>query len=219
MQRLPAALRATLASFTLALAALPCPAQGVALAGSMGQKALLVIDGQAFTVAAGETVMGVTLTQLNGNSAEVRRGGAIIVLQLGGAPVSLGPSARTAQTAEAVLSAGPGGHFTAIGSINGRSVQFMVDTGATFIAISQAEAQRIGIDFKNGEPAVTQTANGPIAVHIVTLSSVRLGGLELAQVRAVVVPSAMPFVLLGNSFLSRVAMRRDADVMRLELRP
>jgi aspartyl protease family protein len=57
-----------------------------------------------------------------------------------------------------------------------------------------------------------------VPVHIVVLDRVRVGEVEINNVGAVVMPQAMPFVLLGNSFLSRFQMRRDNDVMRLQLR-
>ncbi|MDP3084544.1 MAG: retropepsin-like aspartic protease, partial [Rubrivivax sp.] len=97
--------------------------------------------------------------------------------------------------------------------------RFMVDTGATVVALSRADAERFGIDWRQSEPGMTQTANGAVAVHRIMLARVRVGEVELAQVAAVIVPAAMPHVLLGNSFLSRLQMRRDNDVMRLELRP
>jgi aspartyl protease family protein len=94
----------------------------------------------------------------------------------------------------------------------------MVDTGATLIALGRDDAERLGLDLRSARAGVSHTANGPVAVHMVTLDRVRVGEVELVNVAAVVLPAAMPFVLLGNSFLSRFQMRRDNDVMRLELR-
>ncbi|OGA97965.1 MAG: hypothetical protein A3E25_22020 [Burkholderiales bacterium RIFCSPHIGHO2_12_FULL_69_20] len=114
---------------------------------------------------------------------------------------------------------GPGGHFNAQGTINGKPVSFMVDTGATSVAMSQSEANRIGLDWKRGRPGLTSTANGPVPIYAINLTSVRVGTVEIANVAAVVVPSDMPMILLGNSFLNRFSMRRDNDVMRLEKKP
>ena len=94
----------------------------------------------------------------------------------------------------------------------------MVDTGATVVALSQAEAQRIGLDYRDAQRGMTQTANGPVPVHRVSLGRVRVGEVEIANVDAIVMPAQMPYVLLGNSFLSRFQMRRDNDVLRLEKR-
>jgi aspartyl protease family protein len=117
-----------------------------------------------------------------------------------------------------VLTVGPGGHFMTGGAINGRPVQFMVDTGATTVALGADQADRIGLDYRSGQRARLQTAGGAVDGHVLTLSAVTVGEVTLANVSAVVLPAPMPFVLLGNSFLSRFQMRRENDVMRLDLR-
>ena len=208
----------------LLAALLPClcgasVAQSVQFAGSMGTKALLVIDGQARTMAVGESHAGVKLLSVTDGVAQVERNGSVSALRLGAAPVALAGAARANAGREIVVTAGMGGHFVTPGSINGRAVQFMVDTGATSVAISQAEAERVGLDWRGGKRALSSTANGAVPVHLLTLNSVRVGEVEVANVSAVVVPAQMPYVLLGNSFLTRFQMRRENDVMRLELRP
>jgi aspartyl protease family protein len=201
------------------LTALPATAQSVQMAGQMGRKALLVIDGQTVTLGLGETRSGVTLRALNGDTAELEYGGQRHSLTVGGAPARVaGDGAAAANGRSIVLSAGSGGHFMTDGAINGRVVRFMVDTGATTIALSAAEAQRIGLDYQDGQRALMQTAGGTVAGHVLTLSAVTVGAVTLANVSAVVIPAPMPFVLLGNSFLSRFQMRRENDVMRLDLR-
>ena len=201
-------------------------AQAVSLAGSMGaDKALLVIDGQTVVLTVGGTRQGVLLRSLQGGQAEVEVAGRRQTLTLGASPARLGgigaaaTPAADANKATIVLAMGPGGHFGGSGQINGKSVQFLVDSGATTIALSQAEANRIGLDWRSGRPGMTITANGPVTVHALVLSSVRLGGVELANVAAVVLPAEMPVVLLGNSFLGRFTMRQDGDVMRLDKKP
>jgi aspartyl protease family protein len=199
--------------------ALGAAAQTVTLAGSMGTKALLVIDGQPHTMAVGESAKGVTLMQIAPGQVQVQRGAQVNTLRLGDAPARLaGTAAATGQAKEIVLPVGLGGHFTASGAINGRPVQFMVDTGATLVALGQADAERIGLDYRNGQRGMTQTANGAVPVHLVTLSAVRVGEVEVANVGAVVMPMSLPYILLGNSFLSRFQMRRENDLLRLERR-
>ena len=104
------------------------------------------------------------------------------------------------------------------GAINGRSVNFMLDTGATAVALSLADAQRIGLDYAKGQPVQINTANGVAGGWRVKLSSVRVGDVEVYDVDAIVSQQPMPFVLLGNSFINRFSMRRDADQMVLEKR-
>jgi aspartyl protease family protein len=193
-------------------------AQSVALAGRMGDRALLVVDGKAQTVGIGQTAGGVRLLRWLGDEAEVELGGKKTQLRVGGTPTQVGAGARVATGREIVMTAGSGGHFTPSGSINGKAVSFMVDTGATLVAMGLDDAQRLGLDLKSARAGMSQTANGPVRVLMVTLDRVRVGDVELNQVAAVVLPQAMPFVLLGNSFLTRFQMRRDNDVMRLELR-
>lgn len=207
-------------AFFALLALLPAfaAAQSVQLAGQMGRKALLVIDGQTVTLGVGETRQGVTLKSLDGQQAQLEWGGRTTTLTVGGAPVSVGRGAGGVGGRSIVLPVGPGGHFTSLGQINGRAVQFMVDTGATVIGLGMADAEQIGLDYKAGRRVMMNTANGQAPGYLVTLSSVTVGDVTVANVAAVVTPSAMPYVLLGNSFLSRFQMRRENDVMRLDLR-
>lgn len=194
-------------------------AQSVTLAGSMGAKALLVIDGQPHTLGVGQSAMGVTLLRLSDGQAQVQRGSSTVTLRLGEAPARLSSTPHVADAAQViVLPVGLGGHFTSSGAINGRTVQFMVDTGATVVALSQLEAERIGLAWRDAPRATTQTANGAVPVHRVNLDSVRIGQVEVTHIDAVVVPAQMPYVLLGNSFLGRFQMRRDNDLLRLEKR-
>ena len=188
-------------------------------------KALLMIDGQPRTLTVGSSSQGVTLRRLADGQAEVEVAGRKLTLTLGAAPARVDGAGGAASAGSSggdtdiVLPMGLGGHFSGSGAINGRAVQFMVDTGASTIALSQSEANRIGLDWKRGKPGLTHTANGLVPVYAVNLTSVRLGGVEVANVAAVVLPSEMPTVLLGNSFLGRFSMRQDGDVMRLVKKP
>ena len=206
----------------LAVHAGPTSAQSVSLAGSMGSdKALLMIDGQPRTLTVGASSQGVLLRRLGDGQAEVEVAGRKRTLTLGAAPARVDGAGGIAVVGDTdiVLPMGQGGHFSGSGAINGRAVQFLVDTGATTVALSQSEANRIGLDWKRGKPGLSNTANGLVPVYAVNLTSVRLGGVEVANVAAVVLPSEMPTVLLGNSFLGRFSMRQDGDVMRLVKKP
>ena len=210
--------QAALATFA-AGAARAQRAPQVQLAGLMGRKALLVIDGQTQVLAVGSSARGVRLLSLDEAEAVLEVDGSRIRLRVGASPVTVGTAAPNPDAArEIVLTAGPGGHFITDGSINGQAVSFMVDTGATVVAMSQADAARIGLDLRGGRRSLSSTANGTVPVVEVTLNSVRVGGIEVGNVKAVVMPAQMPHVLLGNSFLTRFQMRRDNDVLRLEYR-
>jgi aspartyl protease family protein len=194
-------------------------AQSVSMSGSMGDKVLLIIEGRApRAVAVGKTLFGVKVISVASSQAVVEVGGQRQTLVMGAAQVSVGGSRKGAGASQIVLSAGPGGHFVSSGSINGRAVRFLVDTGATTVALSQAEADRIGLDYKNGMRGLSNTANGQVPVHMTTLTMVRLGEVEVYNVDAVVLPARMDNVLLGNSFLSRFEMKRENDRMTLNRR-
>jgi len=202
-------------------AAASVSAQTVTLNGGMGtRQALLVIDGVPRVVEVGATVQGVRLLSLSATQAEVDVGGQRRLLIAGASQVRVGAADErgSGSGAEIVLTAGSGGHFTTAGQINGKAVSFMIDTGATAIAMGQADADRIGLSYKNAPRGFAGTANGRIPVNIVALSSVRIGDVEVANVEAVVMPSTLQHILLGNSFLARFQMKRDNDTMRLTLR-
>ncbi|MCW7536414.1 TIGR02281 family clan AA aspartic protease [Aquabacterium sp. A7-Y] len=190
-------------------------AQSVALTGSLGSKALLMIDGKARTVAVGSSVDGVRLLSLTDGQARIEAGGRQQTLVLGGSPVRLG---GTSSGARIVLSAGSGGHFHADGQINGRSVRFMVDTGATLISMAVSDAQRIGLKYQDGQRINLSTANGVVPGYLVSLDRVRVGDVEVFNVQGVVAQRDMPYILLGNSFLSRFQLKRENDQLTLDKR-
>ncbi|MBT9525199.1 MAG: retroviral-like aspartic protease family protein, partial [Rhizobacter sp.] len=190
-------------------------AQTVSMSGRLGDKALLMIDGSPRTVAVGSTVQGVKLVGVTTEAAVVELGGKRVTVPMGGAQVNLGGAASEGGGSRIVLAAGSGGHFSAGGSINGRAVEFMVDTGASVVSMGQSDAERIGLKYREGQRGTAQTANGPVPVHRVMLTSVRIGDVQVYNVEALVIPAQMPYVLLGNSFLTRFQMKRENDVMTL----
>ena len=202
------------------LAVTAAHSQSVTLSGMVGSKALLIVDGSApKIVAAGEDFKGVKVVSTQGDSAVLMVGGKRLNVRVGDSPASVGEQAGGKSSgSKIVLTAGDGGHFLAAGSINGKSVQFMVDTGATTIAMGSAEAKRMGIDYTAGKPVRMNTANGSTLGYLLTLNTVRIGDVEVQNVDAIVSQQAMPYVLLGNSFLTRFSMRRDNDQMVLERR-
>lgn len=194
-------------------------AQTVSMSGRLGEKALLMIDGSPRTVAVGATVQGVKLVSITPEGAVVELGGKRHTVPMGGTPVSLGAGGASDGGTRVVLTAGSGGHFMTTGAINGKAVEFMVDTGATTIALSAADAERIGLKYKDGQRGMASTAGGVVPVYRVNLTSVRVGEVTVYGIEATVVQAQMPFVLLGNSFLNRFQMTRINDMLTLEKRP
>ncbi len=194
-------------------------AQSVSFSGHMGDKALLVIDGVPRTLAVGASQSGVRLVSVNATAAVIEVGGKQQTLGLGGSPVSLAGANSSGGGSQIVLSVADGGHFVTSGSINGKAVQFMIDTGATTIAISAVEADRIGLKYKDGEHLTGNTANGTVNGYRTSLAVVRVGDVQVYNVEAAVLPMPMPHVLLGNSFLNRFQMKRDNERMTLDKKP
>ncbi len=217
------ALRLTVTCAVLALAMTAgnawAQARAVNLSGMLGNKALLVIDGSApKLVAPGESFLGVRVVSTQGQSAVLDIAGQRQTLRIGDAPVSVGQPVAPAGGARIVLSADSDGHFVAQGLVNSKPVQFLVDTGATTIGVSVSDADRIGLQYRQGQPVQVATANGTVPGWKIRLNSVRMNDVEVREVDAVVTPIAMPFVLLGNSFLTRFQMTRNNTQMVLERR-
>ena len=191
-------------------------AQEVGLAGVMGSKAMLMVNGgEPQAVAIGQSLDGVKVVSVNGDQVVIEIGGKKRPLRVGqhaiGAPAADG-SGRIIMTADAQ------GHFYTTGNINGTSVRFLVDTGATMISLGASDARRIGLDFNRGQKGMSQTANGQTMVSKIQLDTVRIGDVTLHNVDAVVHQTDMPMALLGMSFLNRMEMQRDGNTMTLKKR-
>ena len=195
----------------------PAIAADVTLVGLIGAKAIVVIDGGApRTLAPGQkSAEGVTLLGTEKDTASFDIDGHKRTLRMGQAY----SAATRADRQKVTLSADARGHFVTQGAINGGSVRFLVDTGATFVTLPAAEAKRLGIDYLRGQRGQMQTANGMVSAYRVVLDTVRIGDVEANSVDAVVSESnALGVTLLGMSFLNRMEMKRDGLSMTLSKR-
>lgn len=115
---------------------------------------------------------------------------------------------------QVVLRRNRAGHYVAGGRINGEPVRFMVDTGATDVALPLEVARRLGLPLRPG--GVSMTANGEVRTWSTRLNSVDIGGLVLRNVRASVLPN-MPGedVLLGMSYLKHLELLQRGDTLTL----
>lgn len=201
----------------LALAALPALALDVSLIGTFGDKAaVLVIDGAApRTVKIGQKASGITVVSVTRDSAVIEVEGGRRTLARGQHYIS---GAAGDQRQSVTLAADARGHFITDGAVNGGAVRFVVDTGATLIALPASDAVRLGLDYRSGKLALTKTAGGLVPVYRIKLDSVRLGGIELAAVEGIVIEQGLDIALLGMSFLNRVEMRHEGQVMTLTRR-
>ena len=198
------------------LAGAAASAADVSLVGTFDTKAaILSIDGGApRTVKVGQSAGGVTLITVEKDRATIEVDGKRRVLQRGQTYSSGAGSGAQSVT----LSAGAGGHYLAEGQINGGAIRFLVDTGATAIAIPASDAERLRIDYRKGRRGTTQTAGGPATAYVVRLDSVRVGAIEVRNVDAIVIEHGLTVALLGNTFLSRMDMRLEGQTMTLTRR-
>lgn len=189
----------------------------IAVTALFNGKAVVVVDGgKPRTLALGEsTPEGVKLLSANSEYALVEFNGQRQTLQLGQG-TRVGTSAASERSGQVTLTADARGHFVTTGTINGVSVRFLVDTGATSIALSTSEARRLGINYLSGQRAYTATANGTIPIYRLNLDSVRVGDITVNNVEAAVLDGAgLHIALLGMSFLNRMQMKRDGDTLTL----
>lgn len=190
-------------------------ATNVGLAGVLGSKAMLVVDGASpRTLSVGQEYNGVRLVAVQGDSVQIEIDGKRRSLRIGQnavAEVATGDSPVR-------LTADSQGHFQTTGTVNGVSQRFLVDTGATAISIGAGDARRLGLDLSKAEKGISQTANGQTVVYRVKLDKVKVGEITLYNVDGVVHSQDLPFALLGMSFLNRTDMQREGDTLTLRKR-
>lgn len=191
-------------------------ATSVSVVGLFKDKAIVSIDGgKPRTLSVGQTMGEVRLLAADSDSASFDVDGRRRTLSMG---QSFAGGATTAERQSVSLTADARGHFAAAGSINGFPMSFLVDTGATAIAISAAEARRIGLNYRAGEAVGVGTAAGVVPAWRVKFSTVKVGSITVHQVDGMVVESGLNVPLLGMSFLNRMEMKRDGQMMTLTQR-
>ena len=177
--------------------------------------AVLIIDGQQRLLREGtRSPEGILLVSANTKQAVLEIEGKRKNITLSHA---IGTQFRAADKTEIRIAGGSGGHHRTSGLINGTSVEFLVDTGASLVAMNYMEAERLHIDYRAGQRIRVDTANGATEAFLVTLSSVSVGNIVVNEVEAAVSTTESPSViLLGNSYLSKVDLTIDQGVMVLK---
>jgi aspartyl protease family protein len=201
-----------------ALLALPASAlEDIHVVALFKDRVMVEIDGKRHLLRSGETSPeGVTLVSADSAGAVFKYGGETLQRRLDArarTPVKTGGSAGE----EVRIYRDTQGMFKTVGSINGLPVNFLVDTGATSVAINSTEARRLGIDFRvEGESTWVATASNVAQAFSVTLERVRVGDIELRNVGAVVIDGPRPSeVLLGMTFLQRLDLHNQGDHLTL----
>ncbi len=180
-------------------------------------KAMVNINGKARALAVGQTSPeGIKLLAADAGGATLEVNAQKIVLGLDGkitSKFSARPEGRQLR-----LAPGTNGHYFVDGAINGNAVQFMIDTGASMIAINKRTAKKLGLLYRtDGTPGQIETAAGMVSAYYVKFKQVKARTLELHDVEGVVVDGDYPSVaLLGQSFLNRFNMRREGVLFELK---
>ncbi len=188
----------------------------ISVVGLFKDKAIVSIDGgKPRTLSAGQMVQGVKLVSADSDSASFDIEGKRRTLGMG---QSFAGGAATDSRPSISLTADARGHFAAAGALNGYPMTFLVDTGATAIAISATEAKRIGLDYRSGQAVGVGTAAGVVPAWRVKFNTVKVGGISVNQVDGMVVETGLNMPLLGMSFLNRMEMKRDGQTMTLTQR-
>ena len=184
-------------------------------------KAMLSIDGsRAKIIKAGDSFKGITLIEATTDHAVVEVNGQRETITLhSGASLSTSLAAKRPVDNSRVVQvwADDRGFFRSRGEINGRSLEFLVDTGANLVVLSSSQADRIDLDYLDGQKTSATTASGISPMYMVELDRISFDGIELRNISAgVIVGYYPPVPLLGMSFLEQLDMNRSGSVMKLK---
>jgi aspartyl protease family protein len=187
------------------------------LIGLFQNQAIVELDGRQLVLKPGGVPKrGLKLLSSTAQEAVIEFNGEVatyrIGTQIGSNRASGSKGGRTVQIAPDA-----GGMYTVAGTINGFAVNFLVDTGASMVAMNKHTAKRLGINYRlDGTESVSQTASGFARTFKVTLAKVSVGEITLADVEGAVIDGDQPSeVLLGGSFLSRLDMQREGRLLIL----
>jgi len=202
---------------------LPVSAASVKAIALFEGRAMIAVDGgKAKIVRAGKSLAGVKLVSSNTSEAVVEINGKRKTLKLNSSLVldePLGGKASSSYVGSVKLAVDEQGFFRGKGAVNGKGLEFLVDTGANIVVLNSIEANKAGINYKNGIKSSAQTASGISPMFLVTAERISIGGIELTNVEMGVIEGNFPaHPLLGMSFLGRLDMERNGEVMTLSRR-
>lgn len=207
-----------LGAAAMMLGPVACAVESLQVLALFQDKAMLRIDGENRLLKAGDvSPEGVGLISADARRAVVEVSGEQRVMTLG---AHIATEFERREATEVRILRDASGAFLTTGTINGRMVEMMVDTGATVVAMGGADAKRLGIPYRmEGRPVRVATASGSATGYLVTLDRVQVGEILVRDVNATVIDGAgPPKVLLGMSFLDRVEMQNSGAVLLLKKR-
>jgi len=196
---------------TAAIAYANTPVEAVAL--FKDRAVVRSVNGQEMLKLGQTSQSGMTLLQADTSSALVRYNGEVYTLSLS---ARVGSSFAKPIEKSVRINRDPQGQYRMGGEINGHYANFLVDTGASVVAMSERHAQSMGLNYRAGKLGSVQTAQGNTPAYFVLLDNVTLGSIAQRQVRATVIEGSFPVdVLLGMSFLNDLRFSDDAGVLTL----
>lgn len=214
-------LRVVACAFASALAAMADAAEvpRITARALFEDQALLEIDGRQRVLKAGQrSPEGVLLVGADPRAARVEIDGQAYTIAL---DASIGTTfSRGVEPKRLSLAPAADGHYYVDGTINGAAVRFVVDTGASTVAISRHDAKRIGLLYRvDGEPMPVETASGIAQAYRIVFRSVKARTIEVTNVAGIVIDGDYPTTaLLGQSFLNRLNLRREGLLLELQER-
>jgi aspartyl protease family protein len=199
----------------LAFVAPALAVEKIEVQGLFANKTVLMIDGNRHVLAAGEiSPEGIKVISADSHGAVLEVDGVQKQFDLGN---TVSTSFAERKQHKETIYMNSAGMYLTFGSINGRSVRFLVDTGASAIAMNTEQAKQLGIRYdKIGVPASVSTASGFENAYRVRLKSVSVGKITQTNVEALVIDGAHPGpVLLGMTFLGQLSVEHGSNAMTL----
>ena len=207
--------RCVIFSAFILLAAPVLSADMVKVVGLFKNAAIVQVAGKQVMLKKGVLKKGILLVSADAESAVIKYQGAEKRYYL---QTSIGGTYVKPTFGEVIIAKDRQRRYFTAGSINGQPVGFIVDTGATSVAMSGNQATKLGIDYRLvGREGQAVTASGVTRSYSLKLKRVKVGNIELKEVDAAVIDGDFPkVILLGMSFLERVEMSEENGVMRLK---
>jgi aspartyl protease family protein len=201
----------------LAVASLSHAAAPVEVVALFKDRAVIrTSEGQVMLKVGNTSKFGVSLISADPHVAKVRYKGEVYELGLSTRVSGAfeGPETQSVRMNEDAL-----GQYRMRGSIDGTFVNFLVDTGASVVAMSERHARMVNLDYRRAQKGTVQTAQGVARAYFLRLSEVTLGSITVNGVQATVIEGAYPTdVLLGMSFLNKLKMQNNDGVLVLSVR-
>ena len=202
--------------FLILLLLLPLPslATEIQVRALFSGAALFVIDGENQLLKKGQvSSSGVELVEASPREAVVRINGKTRTLQLSD---RISSTYETPENVQVLINMAPNRQYITTGSINGRPVRYLIDTGANFVAINSTAAKMLGLRVKDGIKVNASTASEDVQATMVMIDEMVVGEITRNNVQAVIIDGENPKeILLGMSFLQHVDISENAGLMVL----